>query len=128
MIPPPDLPARRHSYDERLEIDTQQLLVRSQGSIPYSYARPTGPPPPKPSNRTPFTIERAPQSMTMKLARALKNTAVYKIDEPPEINLSTHPKFREGSPGLSSPSGRFLIGTWLIAIFLMLSKISDVKS
>lgn len=107
MIPPPDLPARRHSYDERLEVDAQALLSRTQGSLAYSYARPTGLPPPKPSNQAPFTIERAPQSMTMKLARALKNSAVYKIDEPPEVNLSTHPKFRDDSPGRSSPAGRF---------------------
>ncbi|KAL5264899.1 hypothetical protein ACHWQZ_G005850 [Mnemiopsis leidyi] len=104
MIPPPDLPARRHSYDERLEVDAQALLSRTQGSLAYSYARPTGLPPPKPSNQAPFTIERAPQSMTMKLARALKNSAVYKIDEPPEVNLSTHPKFRDDSPGRSSPA------------------------
>ena len=132
MMLPPDLPARRLSYDERLEVDARALQSKLQGLNPYHYARPTGPPPPKPPNQSPFSIKQMPKSLTMKKARDLRNSSIYNINEPPAINLSTHPKCQDLSPSRNSrsspsPSGRFLILVhWSARVWHCLKKSSVI--
>ena len=105
--PPPLLSNRRHSYDERIEID--KAAVKAKQDNPqeeeYQYARRTSQPPPKPPNESPYRVHNKPSpssKATTKRSRTSICSSIYMVDVPPDVNISTHPKFTKDTDQTSS--------------------------
>ena len=96
--PPPIRAAGRPGYNDQL-----LLSGLTRGASTYNYARSTGPPPEVPADRQPYgSLPPAPPPKVSSSTPHARSAALYQLDNPPELNLSTHPGLRAGSNPSSS--------------------------
>ena len=126
QMAPPDLPPRRNSYDDRLNVNP---ATKKPARTEYHYARTTPPlaalpkpnkhptenraPPTPPSGHSPYSVRRAPNTIALPnphSAAPSNRNSQYIAGQPPPVNLASHPRFQSPTkiiPSRPAPSPTF---------------------